>query len=314
MSEEKLDSNEIIIENLINFLNSINYITTINNFISLNCLEFQNYYINSKNGIGNKLEWIEIYHKYIELIEEQLELFSLQYNLTNDRIINEIENYILKYNDNEFLPLYLKIIDENYFFEQMYSYSIEKLLINNVNEISENEEKGEETMTGKIIYIYIFIILILFFFLLGLWYIDPERTNEEELSNWLTVLGIPWVFRKLFIRSQRSSSKVIVSHESNQLFNIVTHVPVFGTWNVNVNLTDTWANHSSRLGDPVRIRGVESEPNIVNIQLKNTKTGVLQVFTISYENEYLKLYREMYLSGIQEGHPNATLSTYLLRR
>ena len=48
--------------------------------------------------------------------------------------------------------------------------------------------------------------------------------------------------------------------------------------------------------------------------MKNTKKGNLTHITISYENEYLRLYREMYTSGVKEGHPDAVFNTYLLRR
>lgn len=147
-----------------------------------------------------------------------------------------------------------------------------------------------------------------------MWATDPERNNEEELSNWLTILGIPWVFRKLFIRSQRSSSKVVIAHVPNDSFDITTNVAIFGTWHVDVKLNDTWANSSSRLGDPIRIHGVENNDGSIQVQIKNTKSGVFTVITISYEAEYLRLHREIYTSGRKEGQSDAVLSTYLLRK
>ena len=42
-----------------------------------------------------------------------------------------------------------------------------------------------------------------------------------------------------------------------------------------MKLNNTWSNYSSRLGDPIRLHGFESDDNIVNIQLKNSKSNVL---------------------------------------
>lgn len=149
MSESKDNDNTIqIIENLIEFINSTNYITTIQEFFHLNCSGFEEYYNYIKTGQGNKLEWSRLHNEYLLLIETQLELFCNLNNLNSNEIFIIIQNYIQNNNEIEFIPMFLKTTDENYFFEQMYCYSIEKLLIKNVIKKSENEEKGEESMTG----------------------------------------------------------------------------------------------------------------------------------------------------------------------
>ena len=160
MSETKdstSENNEIpeIIELLISYINSSNYITTIQSFFSTYSSDFITYSSRIETGEGNKIEWMEIYQQYIELIEQQLETFCQENSITTIELFNIIQNYILRNkNEIEFIPLFLKTTDENYFFEQMYSYAIEKTLIRNVNEKSENEGKGEESMTGKLLFFF----------------------------------------------------------------------------------------------------------------------------------------------------------------
>jgi hypothetical protein len=290
---EKSDESTSIVEELVNYLNSTDYNQRVQSFLKQNCREFHDYHTRQRNGVGNKLEWTAIHNEYLELVEKELQLFCEINGTETEEVFHSIEEYIHSNGEAEFIPMFLKTTDENHFFEQMYSYSNEAAMTDHVEEISANEEKGEESMTG-------------------IWQTDPEKFDESELSQWLVALGIPWVFRKLVIRSQRSSSKVLIAHIPNQQLEISTVLPIFGTWTLLVTLNEKWQNNSSRLGDPIRVSGRETAEG-VHVQVKNTKAGTLTVFTVSYRDEHLVIFRELYSSGVETGEPDAVLHTYLLR-
>jgi hypothetical protein len=291
---DKSDEKTSLVEELVNYLNSTDYNRRIQAFLKQNCREFHDFHARQKSGVGNKLEWTSIHNDYLELVEKELQSFCETNGTETEEVFLSIQQYIESGNgEAEFIPMFLKTTDENYFFEQMYSYANEAAMSDQVEEISANEEKGEESMTG-------------------IWQTDPEKFDESELTHWLVALGIPWVFRKLVIRSQRSSSKVLIAHIPNQQFEISTVLPIFGTWTLLVTLNGKWQNNSSRLGDPIRVTGRETADG-VNIHLMNTKAGTLTVFTVSFHDEHLLIFRELYVSGVETGSPNATLHTYLLR-
>lgn len=149
MSEEKGNEMNPMIEDLVEYMNSINYTQTIQVFFKNNCAGFEEYARFVKTGMGNKLEWTTIYHNYIELIEEQLEIFCKKNHINVNELFTSIQDYVSSNsNENEFIPIFLKATDENHFFEQMYLYSMENSLTQNAIEMSENEGKGEESMTG----------------------------------------------------------------------------------------------------------------------------------------------------------------------
>lgn len=287
------DNNVSLVEEFVSYLNSSTYNQQIQDFFEENYHGFEDYHKRQQNGIGNKIEWTNIYQQYLELVGHKLQQFCNDRNVDPVLVYSAIEQYIKKFGEGEFIPLFLKTTDETYFYEQMYSYANESSLRRNVEEISRNEGKGEESMSG-------------------VWHSDPDAADESQLSHWLETLGIPWVFRKLVLRSQRSPSKVMIAHIPNQQFEISTSLPIFGSWTIQVALDGKWQSGSNRLGDPVRVYGTEDSQG-VHIQLKNTKSGTLTMFQISFKEEQLVLYRELYLSGIENGSPDATLHTYLLR-
>jgi hypothetical protein len=296
MSKEEAGEDLSIVEELVSYLNSTDYNQRISTFFQRYCADFSDYQTRQVSGLGNKLEWMDIHNEYLELVESELQSFCEMKQLDCQEIFHQIQRFIAKNGEGEFIPMFLKTTDENYFFEQMYSLANESILMNHVEEISANEEKGEESLTG-------------------IWHTDPLKFNELELSDWLSALGIPWVFRKLVIRSQRSANKIIIAHIPHQQFEISTVLPVFGTWTISLSLGGKWQSGSNRFGDPIRVSGREREDGI-HIQLKNTKTGCLTVFTIAYREEHLLMYRELFLSGGVEDdqqQPDAVLHTFLLR-
>ena len=105
----------------------------------------------------------------------------------------------------------------------------------------------------------------------------------------------------------------MIAHIPGEQFEISTILPIFGSWTVSVSLDGKWQSGSNRFGDPIRVSGRETAEGVVHIHLKNTKTGCLTVFTISYCEEHLLMYRELFLSGGEHQSPDAVLHTYLLR-
>jgi hypothetical protein len=292
--ENDEDSDSSIVEELVSYLNSTDYNERISTFFHQHCADFHDYQTRQVSGLGNKLEWMNIHNEYLELVENELQSFCEMKQLDSQEIFLQIQRFIEKNGEGEFIPMFLKTTDENYFFEQMYSLANESILMNHVEEISANEGKGDESFTS-------------------IWHTDPMKFNEVELSDWLVALGVPWVFRKLVLRSQRSSNKVMIAHIPREQFEISTILPIFGSWIISVSLNGKWQSGSNRFGDPIRVSGRETADGAVHIQLKNTKTGCLTVFTISSREEHLVMYRELFLSGEEQQSPDAILHTYLLR-
>ena len=163
--EEYLDP---LVEEFVEFTTSNNYVATVKQFYSDNCNGFEDYENFVKSGAGMKLEWMETYRKYMELVDEQLNGYCRQNGYSAMDVFNRIQDTISNDKYSDFAPLFLKSIEETFFFEQMSAYALQ-------NDKERDAERANRQCDNESIN--------------GVWYLDPDRVDSDELRDWVENAG-----------------------------------------------------------------------------------------------------------------------------
>ena len=151
------------------------------------------------------------------MIDEELGHFCEQHDLSPSDMFGLIERYVNNAEDEDFVPLFMKTMNEEHFFEQMHACASESSREDAALETVQNEEKGETSLSG-------------------IWFLNPESIDKDDLNKWLSVLGMPWPFRKLFQSAHKKPMKCIIRHVPASNFDISISIPFFGNVAFNVKL------------------------------------------------------------------------------
>lgn len=275
-----------MIEALIKFTNTTNYVNKVQSFMESNCAGFESYNERLASGEGNKLEWMDLFREYQDMIDEELESFCRENDTNPSEMFDIIDNYVNQSRDEDFIPLFLKTMNEEHFFEQMCACASEVSKEEKALETLQNEEKGENSMSG-------------------IWYLVPESIDAEDLQNWLTVLGMPWPFKKLFKSAHKKPMKSIINHVPGRIFEISIAIPFFGTWSINVKLNGDWGTGKDRVGRPLRLLGEEESNGDVTMHVKDRSGSLMLVFLSMTGPSSIRMHREFYSGGVDIGSANA---------
>ena len=287
--KEAKSSAEMYMEGLVQFMNSTDYILKVQDFMKANCGGFETYSDRIKSGEGNKLEWIDIYKDYYTLVEGELHRYCESTDMDPGSIFRIIEDYLHRNEqDEEFIPLFLKITNETHFFEQMCACAQEESRESLALNALAGECKGEMSMSS-------------------VWYLEPRSVDADELGNWLTVLGVPWPFRKLFMKAHKKPMKAVVIHDPRRKFELSISIPFFGTWSIDVELNGDWCEGSDRIGRKLKVKGVEDCNGDISLMIVDKAGCLMLVFLSMTSSTSLRMQREFFYSGVDTGSPDATL-------
>lgn len=221
-----------------------------------------------------------------DLIDSELGNFCELHDVEPTEIFKLIEKYVNEAEDEEFIPLFLKTMNEEHFFEQMCACACESLREEAAIETSQNEEKGETSMSG-------------------IWYLVPESIDKDDLNVWLTVLGMPWPFKKLFQSAHKKPMKAIIKHIPHSVIDISIAIPFFGNQNFHVKLDGQWSVGKDRIGRPLQLLGEECHNSDVTLHVKDRGGSLMMIFLSMTGPNSVSIYREMYCNGVDSGTPNA---------
>jgi hypothetical protein len=230
-----------------------------------------------------------MYYNYcIELIDAELGDFCELHDAVPTEIFNLIERYVEKAEDEDFIPLFLKTMNEEHFFEQMCACASECAREEAVSETIHNEEKGETSMSG-------------------LWYFVPESMDADDLNVWLGVMGMPWPFKKLFQTAHKKPMKAIINHVSGAVLDMSIAIPFFGNQSFNVKLDGSgeWSVGKDRMGRSYHLRGEECHNSDVTLHVKDRGGALMMIFLSRTGPNSISIYREFYCNGVDSGTPNA---------
>lgn len=221
-----------------------------------------------------------------EIVDGELEKFCEQHDAVPSDVFAAIERYLSASADEEFIPLFLKTINEDFFFEQMCSFAREHSREDEVIDTLQNEEKGESSMSG--IYHHV-----------------PESIDVDDLNNWLSVLGLPWPFKKLFIAAHKKPMKNTIIHVPKLKFEICIKIPFFGNVVYDVKLDGKWGTVKDRADKPIQILGEEQDNGDVTLHVKDRGGGLMMIFLSMTGPDTFRMHREYYCNGVDSGSPNA---------
>lgn len=286
-SEGKDDrSDSYIVEELVKFTNTSNYVNKVQDFMLDNCRGFESYRDQIKSGEGNKLEWMDLFRDYQELVDVELGNFCEQMEVDPSDVFASIKRYLSDSADEEFIPLFLKTMNEQHFFEQMHSYASEANRDNAAEEVLQNEEKGESSMSG-------------------IYHLVPESLDKDDIDKWLNAMGLPWPFKKMFKSAHKRPMKTTIVHISKVKFEICLAVPFFGNMLFDVNLNGDWCSGTNRIGQPIKLRGQEQENGDVTLQVRDRSGSLMMIFMSMTSPNTVRMYREFYSGGEDLGTPHA---------
>lgn len=197
-----------------------------------------------------------------------------------------IENFVNKAEEEEFIPLFLKTMNEEHFFDQMAALASESAREEAVVETIQNEEKGETSMSG-------------------IWYLVPESIDLDDLNTWLDVLRMPWPFKKLFQTAHKKPMKAIINHVPGSVIDISIAIPFFGSQNFNVKLDGEWSVGKDRIGRPLQLLGEEGRDSDVTLHVKDRGGSLMMIFLSLTGPNSIRIHREIYCNGVDSGTPNA---------
>lgn len=222
----------------------------------------------------------------LDLIDAELGKFCEQIDAQPSEVFEVIESYLRNNNDEEFIPVFLKTMNEEHFFEQMHSYASEANREAAVVETLENEEKGETSMSG----IYYFV---------------PESVDKDDLNVWLDVMGMPWPFKKLFLSAHKKPMKTTIVHIPKHKFEICLNIPFFGNVLFDVKMDGQWCVGKDRIGRPLQLLGEESENGDVTLHVKDRGGALMMIFLSMTSSNTIRMHREFYINGVDSGTPGA---------
>jgi hypothetical protein len=148
--DEKNGSVRGLVEDLVEFTTSPEYSNRIKEFFVENCEGFHDYEERQRNGQGNRLEWSEIFSRYLEVVDEQLDKFCQLNSSAPSDVYESVREYVDS-NHDEFIPLFLKSFQEQNFFQQMSDCALESNRALQATEKSAGEQKGEESLSGMLL-------------------------------------------------------------------------------------------------------------------------------------------------------------------
>ena len=289
------DSLDPIVEDFVEFTSSTEYTAAIKEFYQENCLGFEDYEEFKTSGAGNKLEWMDTYHRYMALIDEQLDEFCRSRGHVAADVFDRIQATLSDNRYSEFTPLFLKSIEEQFFFEQMCACALQR-------DKEKAAERAHDRSDGGS--------------LSGVWILDPDTIDKNELNDWPAKAGAPWVFRKLFVMAHKKRFKCVVVHTA-QNFSFSVNLPLLGSRSVNYILDGKWRpgthdtlSSKACMEDGVvttyvnrRVPGAENEardPVLLTTRYELTPGGI-------------SIIRKMYLDGSEDHREDCRLSMYFIR-
>jgi hypothetical protein len=157
-----------LVEEFVEFTTSNDYIATVKQFYENNCAGFEEYESFIESGAGMKLEWMDTHRRYMELVDEQLNEYCRQNGYSAIDVFNRIQDTISNDNYSDFVPLFLKSIEEGFFFEQMSTYALQNDIERDAKRV--NRQHNSESISG-------------------VWYLDPDRVDDGELRDWVEKAG-----------------------------------------------------------------------------------------------------------------------------
>ena len=310
------------------------FLPKVEHFMSDNCAGFETYHQRLASGVGNKLQWMDLFRDYLgqsvsqwlwqgchveriltcvfvcvclslinfvrackhsfflfaavlaELIDTELGHFCELHDAEPSVVFKLIERYVSEAEDEDFIPLFLKTINEEHFFEQMCACASEATREREILDMVHSEEKGETSMSG-------------------IWYFVPESMDQDDLATWLAALGMPWPFKKLFQRAHKKPMKATVRHVPHSVYDMSISIPFFGAVSFSVTLDGEKSAGKDRLGRPLNLFGEESESGEVSVQVRERSGSLMMIFLSMTGPASIRMHREFYSNGVDSGTPGA---------
>jgi hypothetical protein len=289
------DSLDPIVEDFVEFTSSNEYMAAIKEFYQENCHGFEDFEEFQASGAGNKLEWMDTYHRYMALVDEQLNEFCRSRRYDAADVFERIQATVTDNRYSEFTPLFLKSIEEGFFFEQMCACALQR-------DKERAAERAHDRSDGGS--------------LSGVWILDTDRVDRDELNDWPAKAGAPWVFRKLFVMAHKKKFRCVVVHTA-QNFSFSLNLPLLGSRSVTYILDGKWrpgthdtVSSKAFMEDGAvityvnrRVPGAENE----------SRDPVLLVTRYELTPGGIKILRKMYLDGSEDHREDSRMSLHFNR-
>lgn len=290
--EEKGEND--IIQELVFFTNTSDYKNKIERFMRSNCSEFHDYHSRMRSGEGNKMEWMDIFQSYQDLVEAELQDFCEQHELTINEVFDKIRDQLASTQDIEFLPLFMKTMDEQHLFDQLCFCAMESTRERDALAAEAAEEKGAISLSG-------------------IYTLDSDSVDIQELDAWMAALSIPWAFKKLFKSAHKKAMTCVCVHTPGVNCELTISIPFFGSWSLTFGVNGERTVCKDRIGRPVRVTGREDDLGDLTVKLVDSSGSLMMIFITMLSGNKMRLYRELYLCGEERGSPDATLTLHFVK-
>jgi hypothetical protein len=285
-----------IIQELVIFTNTAEYKSKMDKFMRLNCADFHDYHSRMRSGEGNKMEWMDVFQNYQELVEDELQKFCDQNDSNITEIFEKIRDHLASSQDTDFLPLFMKTMDEQHLFDQLCFCASEASREREAMaaEAIASEEKGAIALSG-------------------IYALASERVDPQEVDSWMVALSIPWAFKKLFKSAHKRAMRCVCVHTPGGHCELTVSIPYFGSWSLSFDVNGEWASCKDRVGRPVRVSGREDDLGDLTVKLIDASGTLMMIFVTMVSGNDMRLYRELYLCGEERGSPDATLTLHFMK-
>ena len=177
-------------------------------FFSFHCDDFEDADVDSEQ----RLEWTEVFEKYVGKIEEQLEQFCGIHQLAPEGVFTMVQRACQSgMLDDEFLPSILSVTDYRFFIEQMGLMAMEDSWHRRAEALGKDAAAGGEGKGGDDPT------------LSGVWLVATKDGKEQltetrgGLDKYLKAVGVPPSLHGLFKGTLFSAKGLLVLHEDDRL-------------------------------------------------------------------------------------------------
>lgn len=173
----------------------------VDKFLDANCREFAGVDLAEEQ----QLEWTEVFNRFVQVIEVQLEDFCKKHGVRSEDVFYEVQD-VMRTRDleDEFLPTVLRVAEYPYFLQQVTLKADYQRFMRTAEDMAGGEGGGggksdaDDTLSG-------------------VWQVDKQLTNFDRLDRYLRAVRVPVVFRGLATGSFYSNKKVVLLHRPEEI-------------------------------------------------------------------------------------------------
>ena len=164
-----------------------------------------------------RIEWGNVYSKYVDWLEEQLDQFCESEGCTVEEVFEKLKECMTGENSN-FMPVFMQNTEYAHFLKQVRYYANNKKTREQVKdacEVKKDKERRKST-TACVNFS-------------GHWVVDQSYDHKKKAQAFMEAAGTPWIYRKIF--SHAATSKYLnlfIEQDGDKTIRFVYRFKFFG--------------------------------------------------------------------------------------